>query len=81
MPSTNSGSISSAKAFSGFSDDVVVIVAGYTNDMRTFMAANPGLSSRFSRTVEFGDYSSAEMVTIVEGPAAGAKLLVGTTPV
>ncbi|PNW10770.1 sporulation protein [Microbacterium testaceum] len=48
-------------------DDVVVIVAGYTNDMRTFMAANPGLSSRFSRTVEFADYSSAEMVTIVEG--------------
>lgn len=48
-------------------DDVVVIVAGYTNDMRTFMAANPGLSSRFSRTIEFADYSSAEMVTIVEG--------------
>ncbi|TPW76685.1 AAA family ATPase [Schumannella sp. 10F1B-5-1] len=48
-------------------DDVVVIVAGYTNDMRTFMAANPGLSSRFSRTIEFTDYSSAEMVTIVEG--------------
>ncbi|WP_295853537.1 AAA family ATPase [uncultured Microbacterium sp.] len=48
-------------------DDVVVIVAGYTNDMRTFMATNPGLSSRFSRTVEFADYSSAEMVTIVEG--------------
>lgn len=48
-------------------DDIVVIVAGYTNDMRTFMAANPGLSSRFSRTVEFPDYSSAELVTIVEG--------------
>src|SRR5690606_2991185 len=48
-------------------DDIVVIVAGYTNDMRTLMAANPGLSSRFSRTVEFADYSSAEMVTIVEG--------------
>lgn len=48
-------------------DDVVVIVAGYTNEMRSFMAANPGLSSRFSRTVEFADYASAEMVTIVEG--------------
>jgi len=48
-------------------DDVVVIVAGYTNEMRSFMAANPGLSSRFSRTIEFADYSSAEMVTIVEG--------------
>jgi SpoVK/Ycf46/Vps4 family AAA+-type ATPase len=47
-------------------DEVVVIVAGYTNDMRQFLAANPGLSSRFSRTIEFADYSSAELVTIVE---------------
>ncbi|WP_329791566.1 AAA family ATPase [Lentzea sp. DG1S-22] len=52
-------------------DDVVVIVAGYTNDMRSFLAANPGLSSRFSRTIEFADYSSAELVTIVENLCTG----------
>ena len=47
-------------------DEVVVIVAGYSAEMETFLASNPGLASRFSRTVEFGDYSAAELVTIVE---------------
>jgi SpoVK/Ycf46/Vps4 family AAA+-type ATPase len=48
-------------------DEVVVIVAGYTQEMRTFLATNPGLASRFSRTIEFADYSPADLVTIVEG--------------
>ncbi|MER5884217.1 right-handed parallel beta-helix repeat-containing protein [Streptomyces sp. NPDC001941] len=47
-------------------DEVVVIAAGYTHDMRKFMDANPGLASRFTRTVEFENYEPAEMVTIVE---------------
>jgi Holliday junction resolvasome RuvABC ATP-dependent DNA helicase subunit len=47
-------------------DDVVVIAAGYTADMMGFLASNPGLASRFSRTVEFDNYSPAELVTIVE---------------
>jgi SpoVK/Ycf46/Vps4 family AAA+-type ATPase len=47
-------------------DDVVVIVAGYSHEMRKFLASNPGLSSRFSRTVEFEDYSPAELVQIME---------------
>jgi SpoVK/Ycf46/Vps4 family AAA+-type ATPase len=47
-------------------DDIVVIVAGYQHEMRKFLASNPGLSSRFSRTVEFEDYGPAELVQIME---------------
>ncbi|MET7394098.1 AAA family ATPase [Dactylosporangium sp. NPDC005572] len=47
-------------------DEVVVIVAGYSPQMRAFLDTNPGLASRFSRTVEFDSYSSDELVTIVE---------------
>ncbi|WP_433385971.1 right-handed parallel beta-helix repeat-containing protein [Micromonospora sp. KLBMP9576] len=47
-------------------DEVVVIVAGYPEHMRHFIAANPGLSSRFSRTLTFDDYSADELVRIVE---------------
>src|SRR5262249_60228497 len=46
--------------------DIVVIAAGYSHEMRTFLAANPGLASRFTRTVEFENYSVDELVTIVE---------------
>jgi len=48
-------------------DEVVVIVAGYTHEMRAFLAANPGLASRFSKTIEFTDYTAAELVQIVDG--------------
>jgi Holliday junction resolvasome RuvABC ATP-dependent DNA helicase subunit len=50
-------------------DEVVVIVAGYPDQMLHFIAANPGLSSRFSRTLTFDDYSSEELVEIVETQA------------
>ncbi|MFJ2477813.1 right-handed parallel beta-helix repeat-containing protein [Streptomyces sp. NPDC087659] len=53
-------------------DEIVVIVAGYTHEMEQFLASNPGLSSRFSRRVEFEDYSSDELVTIVRQHAASA---------
>ncbi|MFJ8045225.1 right-handed parallel beta-helix repeat-containing protein [Kitasatospora sp. NPDC096147] len=45
-------------------DEVVVIVAGYTAEMERFLSANPGVSSRFSRTVTFPDYSDAELLEI-----------------
>jgi dephospho-CoA kinase len=48
---------------------VVVIVAGYTAEMERFLAVNPGVASRFSRTITFGDYSPEELLSIVEQQA------------
>ncbi|MFH8386874.1 right-handed parallel beta-helix repeat-containing protein [Kitasatospora sp. NPDC018058] len=45
-------------------DELVVIVAGYSEQMEQFLSSNPGMASRFSRTVEFPNYSPAELVTI-----------------
>ncbi|RKR86730.1 SpoVK/Ycf46/Vps4 family AAA+-type ATPase [Micromonospora pisi] len=47
-------------------DEIVVIVAGYSVQMRAFLDSNPGLASRFSKTVEFESYATEELVTIVE---------------
>ncbi|MGW2248740.1 right-handed parallel beta-helix repeat-containing protein [Kitasatospora sp. NPDC001660] len=51
-------------------DEIVVIVAGYSAQMDQFLASNPGMASRFARTVEFPNYSPAELVTIVRGLCA-----------
>jgi SpoVK/Ycf46/Vps4 family AAA+-type ATPase/ribosomal protein L40E len=47
-------------------DDLVVIVAGYEKEMNTFIEANPGLASRFSRYIRFPNYTSKELVAILE---------------
>ncbi|MGM9818436.1 MAG: DUF4236 domain-containing protein [Paludibacteraceae bacterium] len=46
---------------------LVVILAGYTEDMKLFIDSNPGLQSRFNRYIEFPDYSPIELLQIFEG--------------
>ena len=47
-------------------DDLIVILAGYTREMETFLTANSGLQSRFPNIIEFPDYSGEELQKIAE---------------
>ncbi|WP_052847689.1 right-handed parallel beta-helix repeat-containing protein [Streptomyces avicenniae] len=47
-------------------DEVVVIAAGYPGEMDRFVGSNPGLASRFTRSLRFADYTDDELVRIVE---------------
>ncbi|MEC2075952.1 AAA family ATPase [Metabacillus fastidiosus] len=47
-------------------DNLVVILAGYTNEMKKFMEVNSGLSSRFTNEIEFEDYTVEELFQIAE---------------
>lgn len=53
------------KALEDYRDDLVVIVAGYTEPMSKFFESNPGLKSRFNTFIEFGDYDSDELDAIL----------------
>ncbi|SFR91030.1 AAA family ATPase [Anaeromicropila populeti] len=46
-------------------NDLVVIVAGYSNEMKQFIHSNPGLVSRFNKYIDFVDYSSEELGEIL----------------
>lgn len=53
------------KALEDYRDDLVVIVAGYTEPMNKFFESNPGLKSRFNTFIEFDDYSPDELDKIL----------------
>ncbi|XRQ11455.1 AAA family ATPase [Actinomadura welshii] len=64
-------------------EDLVVIVAGYQQEMAEFLAANPGLDSRFPKQIHFPDYSDDELITVFGQLAAadGFRLAPGTEDV
>jgi Holliday junction resolvasome RuvABC ATP-dependent DNA helicase subunit len=61
--------------------DLVVIAAGYEPEMRALLQANPGLASRFPRTVHFPAYTDEQLTAIFASMArnAGLELADGTT--
>ena len=54
------------KALEDYREDLVVIVAGYTEPMKQFFESNPGLKSRFNTFVEFDDYNASELLEILK---------------
>lgn len=55
-------------------DDLVIIVAGYTEEMKTFLRSNTGLVSRFNKFINFPDYTKEELVSILSVMAGKAGL-------
>ena len=62
-------------------DELVVILAGYTKEMETFLTANSGLASRFPNKIEFPDYTADELldITAVLAKGKGYRLAEGCT--
>ncbi len=54
------------KRMEDYRDELIVIVAGYKDEMKTFTEANPGLRSRFSTYINFNDYDPDELLQILD---------------
>ena len=52
---------------------IIVIVAGYSDEMQRFVRSNPGLESRFTKFIEFPDYTVDELVTIFDSIATANR--------
>ena len=59
------------KALEDYREDLVVIVAGYTEPMKQFFKSNPGLKSRFNTFIEFNDYNVDELLNILKTMSEG----------
>lgn len=57
------------KAMEDHRDELIIIVAGYTKPMETFLNSNPGLRSRFNKFIAFPDYKPEELAIIFEATA------------
>lgn len=55
-------------------DDLVVVVAGYTHKMETFLETNPGFRSRFNKYLYFDDYAPLQLLAIFKSFSAEASL-------
>ena len=62
-------------------DRLVVIVAGYPDQMGKFLASNPGLPSRFTKTIHFKSYEAADLVAITHTMAQRDGLRIHEVPV
>lgn len=59
-------------------DDLVVIVAGYVDEMQKFIAMNPGLRSRFNKYINFENYSAEEMLAIFKLSCEKTKFILSS---
>lgn len=65
------------KAMEDHRDDLIVVVAGYTEKMNDFIESNPGLESRFTKYFSFEDYSPEQLVEICDGFCVKAQYQMG----
>lgn len=57
------------KLMEDYREDLVIIVAGYTQEMENFLKSNTGLISRFNKFIDFPDYGDDELIDILIGMA------------